>query len=96
MKFLFKIVALPIAGVLSLATSFCSFALAVSNVIFGIISIIVFLLALVTIFSLDRTMGVVWLAAAYIISPYGLPKIAEWLIKKIDGINGILKDFIFS
>ena len=95
MKLILKILVLPVAGILSITTAFCSFALAISDMILGIVSVIVFLLALITVFTLDRTMGVVWLTIAYLISPFGLPKLAGWVIEKMDSINSMLKSFIF-
>jgi len=96
MRLIFKILSLPIVAVLTLMTAVCSFALAISGVILGIVSVIVFLLALVTFFTLNPVMGAAWMAAAFLISPYGIPKFAEWLVGKIDGINCALKGFIFG
>lgn len=97
MRLIFRILAAPVSGVLSLATAFCSFALAVSGAILGIVSVIVFILAVVMLFAVPNVAGgVAWMAVAFLISPYGLPRLAEWLLEKIDGVNCALKDFILG
>ena len=40
--------------------------------------------------------GIVFLAALVLLSPYGLPMAAAWLVGMIGGVNGSLKDFIFG
>ena len=38
--------------------------------------------------------GITWLVMAFLLSPFGLPAVAEWLICKLDGLNYSLKCFI--
>ena len=40
--------------------------------------------------------GLAWLMIAFLISPYGLPLAAAWLVGIIGGTNSALKDFIFG
>ena len=40
--------------------------------------------------------GLAWLAMAFLISPYGLPMAAAWLVGKLGGLNDTLRDFLFS
>nr|WP_154252845.1 CD1845 family protein [Faecalibacterium prausnitzii] len=40
--------------------------------------------------------GLAWLMIAFLISPYGLPLAAAWLVGIIGGANSALKDFIFG
>jgi hypothetical protein len=40
--------------------------------------------------------GVIFLALSFLISPLGIPAIAEWLIEKLYDINYSLRDFITS
>jgi hypothetical protein len=96
MKLVLRILAAPVAGVLLLAAAFFSFALAVSGAILGIASVIVFILAVITFFVNTPAMGVAWMAVAFLISPFGLPRLAGWLVEKLTDINGALRDFIFG
>ena len=40
--------------------------------------------------------GLSWLVIAFLISPYGLPMAAAWLVGIIGGANSVLKDFVFG
>ena len=40
--------------------------------------------------------GVVFLVLAFLLSPYGLPAIAEFIISALDGLNYSLRRFITS
>jgi len=72
-------------------------AFADGNVItIGILSGIIFLAALVLFFVAGFLPGLAWLMIAFLISPYGLPLAAAWLVGIIGGANSALKDFIFG
>ena len=62
----------------------------------GILSGIIFLAALVLFFVAGFLPGLAWLMIAFLISPYGLPLAAAWLVGIIGGANSALKDFIFG
>ena len=57
---------------------------------------VVFLAALVMFFIAGFWPGLSWLVVAFLLSPYGLPMAAAWLVGMIGGVNGSLKDFIFG
>ena len=96
MRLALRILAAPVAGVLTLAGAFCSFALAVSGAILSIVSVIVFILAVVMMTVPNIWGGLAWVVVAFLIRPRGLPKLAEWLLMKLDDLNGSLKAFIFG
>ncbi|MFQ7694775.1 MAG: CD1845 family protein [Christensenellales bacterium] len=49
--------------------------------------------ALFALFTGDRW-GIQGLMIAFVVSPFGLPAVAEWLIDKLDSLNYSLKSFI--
>ena len=53
-------------------------------------------MALVLFFIAGFWPGLSWLVVAFLLSPYGLPMAAAWLVGMIGGVNGSLKDFIFG
>ena len=55
-----------------------------------------FLAALVLFFVAGFWPGLSWLVIAFLISPYGLPMAAAWLVGIIGGANSALKDFVFN
>ncbi len=96
MRLIFRILAAPVSGVLSLAVAFFSFALSVSGAVLGIASVLGFVLALAVIITADTWAGLALMAAAFLISPFGLLRFAQWLVRMADGFNGMLKDFILG
>jgi hypothetical protein len=52
------------------------------------------LLAIVAFIAGQTTGGIACLVIAFLISPFGLPAIADWLIEKMHSLNFALRDFI--
>ena len=63
---------------------------------FIIASVLMVISALVLFFIAGFWPGLSWLVVAFLLSPYGLPMAAAWLVGMIGGVNGSLKDFIFG
>ena len=80
MRLLGKLLALPFVLVMGILYLVCKF-LVVSSVLF---------------FIAGFWPGLSWLVVAFLLSPYGLPMAAAWLVGMIGGVNGSLKDFIFG
>ena len=88
MRLIGKLLALPFMLVTGILYLVCKFLVVLSGAVLGILSGIIFLAALVP--------GLAWLMIAFLISPYGLPLAAAWLVGIIGGANSALKDFIFG
>ena len=96
MRLDFKFFAFPfvlISGILYLV---CKFLVVSSGAVLGILSGIIFLASLVLFFTAGLWAGLSWLVIGFLISPYGLPMAAAWLVGMIGGVNGALKDFVFG
>ena len=52
--------------------------------------------AVVLFVKVDVMTGAVVLTVAFLISPYGIPKLAAWLTGKLGGLNYALRDFVMS
>lgn len=96
MRLILKLLAFPFVLLTGILYGFCKFLLLASGAMLGILSGIVFLGALVLFFIAGFWQGVSWLVLAFLISPYGLPMAAAWLVGIIGGVNGALRDFIFG
>ena len=96
MRLTLKILALPIAGVLTLVVSIFSFMLVILGVFLNFVTVVVALIGLLNIFTYDRTAGAIWLIIAFLISPYGLPKVAEWLVMRLNDVCSAIKGFILG
>ena len=96
MRFILKLVAAPVALALIIVTAFFSFLLSVSDVFFGIASGLVFVAAVILLITGYTDGGIAFLVIAFLISPYGLLKLARWIVRKLDGLGSCLKGFILG
>lgn len=96
MRLIFKLLAFPFVLVTGLLYLVCKFLVIASGAVLGILSGIVFLASLVLFFTAGVWAGLAWLVIAFLISPYGLPMAAAWLVGIIGGANSALKDFVFG
>lgn len=96
MRLIFKLLAFPFVLVTGLLYLVCMFLVIASGAVLGILSGIVFLASLVLFFTAGVWAGLAWLVIAFLISPYGLPMAAAWLVGMIGGANHALKDFVFG
>ena len=95
MRLIFKLLAFPFVLVTGLLYLVCKFLVIASGAVLGILGI-VFLASLVLFFTAGVWAGLAWLVIAFLISPYGLPMAAAWLVGMIGGANHALKDFVFG
>lgn len=96
MRLIGKLLALPFVLVTGILYLVCKFLVVVSGTVLGILSGIIFLATLALFFAAGFWPGLSWLVVAFLISPYGLPMAAAWLVGMIGGVNGALRDFIFG
>ena len=95
MRLIFKLLAFPFVLVTGLLYLVCKFLVIASGAVLGILSGIVFLASLVLFFTAGVWAGLAWLVIAFLISPYGLPMAAAWLVGMIGGAKHALKEFVF-
>lgn len=94
MRILLKIVLFPITLVLTVVLLICKFFCLFGSMLLSILSFLVFALALVMMIFLGEVQdGLKAMLLAYLISPYGIPMFAAWLIGTIEQLNERLKAF---
>ena len=92
MRILLKILLFPITLMVSIILLVCQFVCIFSSMLLSILAFVLFALGLASIVLLgDVKQGLTALFIAFLLSPYGLPMIAAWLIGTIGGINERLK-----
>ena len=96
MRLIGKLLALPLCWLRGFFIWYVNFWWSFPGAVLGILSGIIFLAALVLFFVAGFLPGLAWLMIAFLISPYGLPLAAAWLVGIIGGTNSALKDFIFG
>lgn len=97
MRLIFKIFALPFLLVLSLLVAVLMFLFDMAGWLLSLASGVLALIA-VGLFVLQHQPvgGVAFLVLAFLLSPYGFPAIAEFIISILDGLNYSLRRFITS
>ena len=89
---LLKILLFPITLVLSVIVLVCEFLCVFSTMLLSVLALLLFVLALAIMVLIGEVgEGLKALLAAYLISPYGVPMLAAWLIGAVGGINERLK-----
>lgn len=92
MRILFKVILFPITLVLSIAVGVCRFVCGFSGAVLGVISTLLLMLALLTLILLKEPGGALTTAIiAFVVSPYGIPKLAEWLVDRLEDLNDAVK-----
>ena len=94
MRTIFKILAAPFVVVLTVLWAVLVFVFCWAEMILKFVSGLVGLLALVLFFTGQTTGGIVFAIVAFLVSPVGIPAIAEWLIDRISDMNDALRCFI--
>lgn len=94
MKILFKIIAVPFMLALTIIVPVLTFLFCYAVTFLEIVSGIGVLIGVIMLFAGERFDGYVILALSFLISPLGIPAIAEWLIDRLSGLNYLLRDYI--
>jgi hypothetical protein len=96
MRIILKILAAPLALLLTLVVALCTFLLSMTGFLLWLVSGVVFIASVVMLFTGQTAGGIAFLVIAFLLSPYGLPAFAAWLVGKLDGVSCSLKEFIFD
>ena len=92
MRILLKILLFPITLILTIILLICEFICMFGTMLLSILALLLFVLALATmIFLKDVQDGLKAMVLAYLISPFGIPILASWLLGKIGQVNERLK-----
>lgn len=94
MRLVLKMLVAPFVLITGILYLFCQFILIASGTVLGILSGGVFMAALTLLFVAGFWPGLSWLVIAFLLSPYGIPMVAAWLVGTIGGINCGLRNFI--
>ena len=89
-----KILAAPFVVALTLLVAIVSFLYCVASALCHIGCVVLTLLALVLFIGSQTLGGVVFLVLAFLVSPFGIPAIADWLMDRLYSLKYSLQDFI--
>ena len=94
MRIILKILAAPFVVILSILWAMLVFLFSVMSGILQIVCGIGVLLSIVAFIGGQPQTGGVLIVISFLISPLGIPIIAEWLIGKLGDLNCVIKNFI--
>ena len=95
LKLILKIVIAPVILLLTLAVWICVGLVYVSGLVLGLLSTVIALLGVAVLMTYSPQNGLILLVIAFIISPFGLPKLAFGLLGKVQDFRYLLQDTIY-
>ena len=96
MKVLLKIVVAPIVVLLTLAIWICVGLVYVSGLVLGLVSMVIAFLGVAVLVTYSPQNGLILLVIAFLISPYGLPLAAIWLLGKVQDLKFAIQDLVYG
>ena len=96
LKLLLKIVVAPVILVLTLFVWICVGIVYVSGLVLGLLSMVIALLGGAVLVTYSPQNGRILLVIAFLISPFGLPKLAFWLLGKVQDLKFAIQDLVYS
>lgn len=91
-----KILAAPVMVALSLLAAMVTFLFCVASAVCELGCIVLTLLSLILFIGGQAVGGIVFLVLAFLVSPFGIPTIADWLMDRHYSLKYSLQDFITS
>ena len=89
-----KILAAPVMVALSLLAAMVTFLFCIASAVYELGCVVLTILSLVLFLGGQTVGGIVFLILAFLISPFGIPAIAEWLVDRLHSAKFALRDFI--
>ena len=96
MKLLLKIAVAPVVLILTLAIWICVGLVYVSGLVLGLLSTVVTLLGIAVLVTYSPQNGIILLVIAFLISPFGLPKLAFWLLGKVQDLKFVIQNLVYG
>ena len=96
MRIILKIIVAPFVLALILAVAVLSFLSCIAGALCWQACTVFVLLAACGFFAGLHTGCIAMLVLAFLVSPFGLPAIGEWLLERLYGVKYALQDFMFS
>lgn len=95
-KLILKIVVAPVVLLLTLAIWICVGLVYVSGLALGLLSMVIALLGVAVLVTYSPQNGLILLVIAFLISPFGLPKLAFWLLGKVQDLKFAIQDLVYG
>ena len=95
LKGLLMIITAPVILVLTLFVWLCTGLIYISGLVLGLLSTVIALLGVAVLITCSLQNGIILLVMAFLISPYGLPMAAIWLLGKVQDLKFAIQDLVY-
>ena len=92
MRIILKILAAPVVAAMTVFKMLLTFLFCWAAAISYVLSFFIMVCAIITLVTRETTNGIIMMIFAFLLSPFGLPYIAAWLVRKIDDLNDSMVD----
>lgn len=96
LKLILKIVIAPVVLLLTLAIWICVGLVYVSGLVLSLTSMVFVLLGVAVLVTYSPQNGLILLVIAFLLSPFGLPKLAFWLLGKVQDLKFAIQDLVYG
>lgn len=96
MRIVLKILAAPAMYLLALSVAVCSFLLVVAGFVCWFVTVLACIGGVVLLITRHPAGGIAFLVIGFLVSPYGLPALAAWLVGKMNSAKYSLQAFILE
>lgn len=96
LKFIVKIIVAPVMVFLTLAIWICVGLVYVSGLVLGLLSTVIAVLGVAVLVTYSPQNGIILLAIAFLISPFGVPKLAFWVLGKVQDLKFAIHDLVYG
>lgn len=96
LKMILKIVIAPVVLLLTLAIWICVGLVYVSGLVLSLASMVFVLLGVAVLVTYSPQNGLILLVIAFLLSPFGLPKLAFWLLGKVQDLKFAIQDLVYG
>ena len=96
MRILLKIICALVIAVLAIIAWFFAFILNLSAFVFGLAGTVFGILGAIILFTDSVMNGVIVLVIAFLVSPFGLPMLAAWLVGGIQQLRFAIQDRVYG
>ena len=96
LKLLLKILVAPVILALTLFVWLCAGLVYLSGLVLGLISMVIALLGVAVLITYSLQNGIILLVMAFLISPFGLPMAAIWLLGKVQDLKFAIQDLVYG
>ena len=96
LKLLLKILVAPVILALTLFVWLCAGLVYLSGLVLGLISMVIALLGVAVLLTCSLQNGIILLVMAFLISLFGLPMAAIWLLGKVQDLKFVIQDLFYG